>query len=73
MARRPHKSRKNRRRQREQRDEADVRDMKDAILAAMQKADLPPEFAYAYKKTGLLGLAEDKSLWPLHASGRWVA
>ena len=30
------------------------------VLRAMQKAGLPPEFAYAYKKTGLLGVAGDK-------------
>jgi hypothetical protein len=70
MARRPHKSRKNRPRHR-RRDEADERDMEAAILAAMQKADLPPEFAYAYKKTGLLGLAEDKSLWPPEHIKEW--
>jgi hypothetical protein len=45
--------------------------MEAAILAAMQKADLPPEFAYAYKKTGLLGLAEDKSLWPPENIKEW--
>ena len=71
MARRPHKSRKNRPRRRQHRDEADERDMEEAILAAMQKADLPPEFAYAYKKTGLLGLAEDKSLWPPEHIKEW--
>src|SRR5215470_19333745 len=70
MARRPHKSRKNQPRHR-RRDEADERDMEAAILAAMQKADLPPEFAYAYKKTGLLGLAEDKSLWPPEHINEW--
>jgi hypothetical protein len=71
MARRPHKSRKNRRRRREARDEGDIRDMEETILSAMQKADLPPEFAYAYKKTGLLGLAEDKSLWPPENIKEW--
>jgi hypothetical protein len=38
--------------------------MEPEVLAAMQKANLPPEFAYAYKKTGLLGLGSDKSNWP---------
>jgi hypothetical protein len=63
MAKRPHKSRKNQRRRRE-RPAEDESDMEAAILAAMHKADLPPEFSYAYRKTGLLGLAEDKSAWP---------
>jgi hypothetical protein len=36
-------------------------DITDEVLAAMQNADLPPEFAYAYRKTGLLGLGADKS------------
>ena len=31
-----------------------MRDMQEQILAAMEKANLPPEFAYAYRKTGLL-------------------
>jgi hypothetical protein len=30
------------------------------VLRAMQKAGLPPEFVYAYKKTGLLGVTGDK-------------
>jgi hypothetical protein len=71
MARRPHKSRKNRSRSRRERDEAAERDMEAAILAAMQKADLPPEFSYAYRKTGLLGLAEDKSAWPPESIKEW--
>ena len=37
----------------------------------MHKADLPPEFSYAYRKTGLPGLAEDKSLWPLENIKEW--
>ena len=45
--------------------------MEAAILAAMHNADLPPEFAYAYRKTGLLGLAEDKSLWPPENIKEW--
>ena len=45
--------------------------MEAAILAAMHKADLPPEFFYAYRKTGLLGLAEDKSAWPPEHIKEW--
>ena len=60
MAKRPHKSKKNRRRRREPPAEEES-DMETAILAAMHEADLPPEFSYAYRKTGLLGLAEDKT------------
>ena len=30
--------------------------MKTEVLDAMRKAGLPPAFAYAYRKTGLLGL-----------------
>jgi hypothetical protein len=71
MAKPPHKSRKNRPRRRRQLDEADERDMEAEILEAMQKADVPPEFAYAYKKTGLLGLLEDKSLWPPEHIKEW--
>ena len=39
------------------------------ILEAMRKADLPPEVAYAYKKTGLLGL--DTSNWPAAERREW--
>jgi hypothetical protein len=45
--------------------------MEVAILAAMHKADLPPEFSFAYRKTGLLGLAEDKSAWPPESIKEW--
>jgi hypothetical protein len=45
--------------------------MEAEILAAMHRADLPPEFAYAYRKTGLLGLLEDKSLWPPENIKEW--
>jgi hypothetical protein len=45
--------------------------MEVAILAAMHKADLPPEFSYAYRKTGLLGLVEDKSAWPPESIKEW--
>jgi hypothetical protein len=33
------------------------------VLGAMRKAGLPEAFAYAYKKTGLLGFGET-SAWP---------
>jgi hypothetical protein len=46
-------------------------DMEADILAAMHKAGLPPEFAYAYRKTGLLGLSSDKSLWPREHIKEW--
>ncbi len=37
--------------------------IQEEVLSAMQRAKLPPEFAYAYRKTGLLGLGADKSAW----------
>jgi len=48
-------------------------DMEADVLVAMSKANLPPEFAYAYKKTGLLGLREDKSRWPADRIREWDA
>jgi hypothetical protein len=48
-------------------------DMEADVLAAMSKANLPPEFAYAYKKTGLLGLGADKSRWPPDRVKEWNA
>jgi hypothetical protein len=47
--------------------------MEDEVLAAMNKANLPPEFAYAYRKTGLLGLSPDKSAWPQERVEEWNA
>jgi hypothetical protein len=40
------------------------------ILEAMRKANLPPQFAYAYRKTGLLGLG-DMSGWPRKERKEW--
>lgn len=48
-------------------------DMEADVLAAMSAANLPPEFAYAYKKTGLLGLLKDKSNWPPDRVKEWNA
>src|SRR5262245_39782145 len=48
-------------------------DMEADVLAVMSAANLPPEFAYAYKKTGLLGLLEDKSHWPADRVKEWNA
>jgi hypothetical protein len=48
-------------------------DMEADVLAVMRAANLPPEFAYAYKKTGLLGLFEDKSHWPADRVKEWNA
>jgi hypothetical protein len=45
----------------------------DDVLAAMQAANLPPEFAYAYRKTGLLGLGADKSAWDPEDIEEWNA
>jgi hypothetical protein len=47
--------------------------VQEQILAAMEKAKLPPEFAYAYRKTGLLGLRADKSAWPREHVAEWNA
>jgi hypothetical protein len=47
--------------------------VQEQILAAMEKADLPPELAYAYRKTGLLGLGRDKSAWPPEHVTEWNA
>jgi hypothetical protein len=49
----------------------DESDTEASILAAMHKADLPPEFSCAYRKTDLLDPAEDKSLWPPVSIKEW--
>jgi hypothetical protein len=51
----------------------DASDLEDNVLAAMNEANLPLEFAYAYRKTGLLGLGRDKSLWPPEHVKEWNA
>jgi len=48
-------------------------DMEADVLAAMSAANLPPEFAYAFIKTGLLGLGKDKSGWPADRVREWNA
>jgi hypothetical protein len=40
------------------------------VLAAMRKAGLPEAFAYAYKKTGLMGFG-DTSAWPAGRVKEW--
>ena len=42
-------------------------------LAAMKKAGTPPEYAYAYRRTGLLSLGGDMSLWPKDRREEWEA
>lgn len=49
----------------------DGSDLDAVILSAMNDAGLPPEFAYAYRKTGLLGLGKDKSRWPPEHVAEW--
>ena len=43
------------------------------ILDTLRKAGAPPEFAYAYKKTGHLSLGGDMSLWPKDHREEWEA
>jgi hypothetical protein len=47
--------------------------MEADIIAALNKAGAPPELAYAYKKTGLLSLGGDMSLWPREHLKEWQA
>ena len=47
--------------------------MEAEVLDALRKADAPPEIAYAYKKTGLLYLGGDNSLWPKEHIEEWEA
>jgi hypothetical protein len=44
--------------------------MEADVLEAMRKAGLPSAFAYAYKKTGLLGIG-DTSAWPADRLKEW--
>jgi hypothetical protein len=44
--------------------------MEAEVLAAMRMAGLPPAYAYAYKKTGLLGFG-DTSSWPIDRIKEW--
>ena len=47
--------------------------MQADILEALRKAGAPPEFAYAYRKTGLLSLGGDMSRWPKEHIEEWDA
>jgi hypothetical protein len=47
--------------------------MQADILAALSMAGAPPEIAYAYRKTGLLYLGGDNSLWPREHIEEWEA
>jgi hypothetical protein len=47
--------------------------MQADILEALRKAGTPPEIAYAYRKTGLLSLGGDMSLWPKEHVEEWEA
>lgn len=40
------------------------------VLRALEKSGAPPEWAYAYKKTGLMGFG-DKSRWPKARRREW--
>jgi hypothetical protein len=40
------------------------------VLEAMRKTGTPPEFVYAYRKTGLLGIG-DQSAWPPERRREW--
>lgn len=47
--------------------------MEAEMLDALRKGGAPPEIAYAYKKTGLLYLGGDNSLWPKEHIEEWEA
>jgi len=43
----------------------------DEVLAAMNKMNLPPAFAYAYRKTGLIGVKGMMDAWPADSRKEW--
>jgi hypothetical protein len=47
--------------------------MKACVLDALRKAGTPPEIAYAYRKTDLLSLGGDMTLWPKDRVKEWLA
>lgn len=46
-------------------------ELKRDIIKLLRDPSVPPQFAYAYKKTGLLGLLEDKSAWAPEDVKEW--
>lgn len=44
--------------------------VEDIVLGLMQKAGTPPQFAYAFRKTGLVG-GSDLSAWPPENRREW--
>jgi hypothetical protein len=51
----------------------DMDKMEAAALDAMLQAGTPPEYAYAYRTTGLLSLGGDMSMWPKDRREEWEA
>src|SRR5215472_4686789 len=49
----------------------DLRKTDDEIVKALRAAGAPPEVAYAYKKTGLLGDAGMVDNWPADRRKEW--
>ena len=46
--------------------------LESKILEAMKKAGTSPEFAYAYRKTGLLSFGGDQSFWDPADRREWA-
>jgi hypothetical protein len=51
----------------------DLTDMEDEVAAAMLKAGFEPQIIYAYKKTGLIGMAGAIDNWPTDRREEWEA
>jgi hypothetical protein len=47
--------------------------LEQQVLEAMLKAGTSPEYAYAYRKTGLLSLGGDQSYWDPADRAEWAA
>jgi hypothetical protein len=48
-----------------------IADFEQEFLEIMHKTNAPPQFIYAYKKTGLMGFDPDKSRWPADRIEEW--
>jgi hypothetical protein len=46
-------------------------DFDEEFLKVMHETNAPPQFIYAYKKTGLIGFGSDKSHWPADCIQEW--
>jgi hypothetical protein len=49
----------------------DLSDIEDEVVQALRKVGVEPQIIYAYKKTGLIGVAGAINNWPADRRKEW--